>query len=167
MYEQVNLGLSWFTNMKSIIINFATKEEYRFDQNSSDLINTILLADAASPQTFLRKMQQEFEQSWKSTIDNSSRLSFYSKLKTNIMWEPYLYHARSFDDRKMAARVRCSAHKLHIETGRHCNTPRADRFCEYCSLNRNGLKVIEDEDHLLSDCPVGQPHRQKMASLLQ
>jgi hypothetical protein len=44
--------------------------------------------------------------------------------------------------------MRISAHKLHIETGRHKNTPRRDkRICTFCDSGS-----IEDETHFLIYC---------------
>ena len=50
------------------------------------------------------------------------------------------------------AKFRCSSHKFKIETGRHRNIPRQDRFCEFC-FQRNGLRVTGDELHVFFNCP--------------
>ena len=41
------------------------------------------------------------------------------------------------------------SHKLHIETGRHQNTPREERICHLCTLNK-----VEDEEHFITECPA-------------
>ena len=50
------------------------------------------------------------------------------------------------------ARLRCSSHKLRIETGRHTGEPLADRVCKLCLKNRN-VYVLEDEYHHVMTCP--------------
>ena len=53
----------------------------------------------------------------------------------------------SFRERQMTSKILCSSHKLHIETGRHTNTPREERTCQLCSSNE-----IESEDHFIVNC---------------
>ena len=65
----------------------------------------------------------------------------------------------NFKARRSTAQIRCSAHKLHIETGRHHKTAREDRACVYChkELDRS---IIDDENHLLHSCPIGLKERE-------
>ena len=49
--------------------------------------------------------------------------------------------------RKTIAKVRCSNHCLEIEKGRHRNVSREDRTCNMCKD-----KVVEDEEHFLTEC---------------
>ncbi len=45
-----------------------------------------------------------------------------------------------------------SAHKLHIEMGRHTRTPREHRVCKLCA-ERDDVLVVEDELHVF-ECPA-------------
>ena len=59
------------------------------------------------------------------------------------------------------AKLRLSAHNLHIETGRFSKnrTPRDERFCPYCKT-MNIFKV-ENEVHFLLSCSLLNEERQK------
>ena len=49
-----------------------------------------------------------------------------------------------FLHKKAMSRFRCSGHMLKIETGRHHNIDRENRFCQFCETTEH-LKVVEDE----------------------
>ena len=66
---------------------------------------------------------------------------------------------KKFNTRRSTSRIRCSSHKLHIETGRYINTDRQARVCFFCR-NTSNLSVIESEDHILNSCYNGANIRQ-------
>jgi hypothetical protein len=81
-----------------------------------------------------------------------SKLGIFKLVKRGHGYEPYL----SLLPRRLRtalAKVRLSAHKLRVETGRHCRPPlpREQRICLRC----NRLQV-DDELHLVFDCD--DPH---------
>ncbi len=82
--------------------------------------------------------------------------SFKSKFKT------YLDIFSDFNMRCCFAKLRLSAHNLHIETGRYSNRniPREERYCLFCKT-KNDL-VIEDEIHFLTCCPLFATEREEM-----
>ena len=47
------------------------------------------------------------------------------------------------------AQIRCSSHKLRVETGRYTSEARHDRNCRLS----NSATAIEDEPHILLRCP--------------
>ena len=67
------------------------------------------------------------EQWWTAITRNSTesglsnKLKFYSLLKADFEIEPYLENVNDFHLRKNICKLRCSDHKLEIETGRHKN----------------------------------------------
>ena len=61
--------------------------------------------------------------------------------------------------REAFTRLRVMSHSLRIETGRWSRTPRELRKCN-CNLN-----VIQDEQHVLIECPLSQPLRQIYGNL--
>ena len=61
------------------------------------------------------------------------------------------------------ARFRTSSHTLEIELGRHKGTLLSQRICEYCELR--GSTCIEDEFHLVLNCPMYAEIRQRYLSV--
>ena len=64
-------------------------------------------------------------------ITDNKKLNLYASFKTNYKFESYLVYITNFTIRSTLAKLRLSAHNLHIETGR-CSknrTPRDERFC--------------------------------------
>ena len=58
--------------------------------------------------------------------------------------------------------MKLSSHKLKIETGRYDNLPRDEMLCSLCNCNR-----IEDETHILLDCPSFSSIREVFFSKLE
>jgi len=59
--------------------------------------------------------------------------------------------------RPFVTRLRCGAHRLNIEIGRWAQLPRNQRLCRFCSERK-----IEDESHILLECPAFGDLRDKM-----
>ena len=68
-----------------------------------------------------------------------------------ILRESYLENVTIFKHRSCLSKLRCSAHTLRIEKGRHVNELMADRVCTLCQLD--DIYVLEDEYHFLLCCP--------------
>ena len=160
MTEQVNLRLSWYTGIEGVIKHFNDIDPRSLVRNSSLLLNATSLADASNPEVLASNLQKRFVESWRSKIECSRKLTFYKEVKSAFTWEPYLDHASTFDDIRSTAQIRCSSHKLSIETGRYNNTSIENRICIYCELN-GCVKVTEDEIHFLTSCPQGKESRDK------
>ena len=122
-------------------------------------LNASLLAGACSSSTITNQFREHFITAWKESINSSSKLVFYKQVKDTFQWEHYLDICNKFNIRQSTAQIRCSAHKLAIETGRHNKTARDDRTCPYC-LNNDGLSILDDENHLLQQCNLGQHQRE-------
>ena len=67
---------------------------------------------------FQQKNKDQFIQQWKSEIENSSKLKYYNKYKTEFGIEQYLINIKNDKLRKLLTQFRLSAHKLAIEAGR-------------------------------------------------
>ena len=93
-------------------------------------------------------MQSKFTEFWRKALidETSSRLNFYKTVKTEFKFEDYL-KVPIFEYRKAIAKIRCSAHPLEIERGRHKNIPSENRICKLCPQ-----KEVENEDHFLTKC---------------
>ena len=103
----------------------------------------------------LTKIKQLFINQWKNAISRvplttgeTNKLKFYSSLKTVFELEPYLDNVNNFYLRKAITKLRCSDHKLKIETGRHYKLKLEERICDVCKIE------IETEIHFLTSCPL-------------
>ena len=99
-------------------------------------------------QLFQQRIKDQFIQQWKSEIENSSRLKYYNKYKTEFCIEQYLLNNKNDKLRKQLTQFRLSAHKLAIEAGRFQNIEREQRLCTFCNQHQ-----IETEFHFLRICP--------------
>ena len=87
----------------------------------------------------------------KVRLEESSKLEFYREVKTDYKFEKYLSWFKDRRHESALTRLRISAHKLHVETGRYkkydkisktyLNTPEEERICSSCT------NKIEDEYH--------------------
>ena len=95
-----------------------------------------------------KKMRSSFEASWLDEINKNSKLRTYCTIKGNFRYEDYL-DTLQFNHRRILAKLRLSAHNLHIETGRHTRpvTSINDRKCNECSTCE-----VEDEYHAVMVC---------------
>ena len=56
---------------------------------------------------------------WEVRFKESSELEFYREAKTDYELEKYLFLVKDSRHKSASTNLRISAHKLHIETGRH------------------------------------------------
>ena len=148
-HEQVSLELPWYKNISKLL-----------DKHK-------LFVDNCNPNTKLsthitHKMREEFIEIWKAAKASSSKLEFYNLIKKDFAPEKYLSRVTIPDVRKSLTRLRTSCHNLYIERGRYETplVPREDRWCVYCFYS-SGLKHVEDENHVLTKCPLYSPIRTK------
>jgi len=73
----------------------------------------------------------------------------------------YLSGRLPADVMRDVARFRLSSHYLKVETGRWHEIPRRDRVCDMC-----GLGQVQDEHHVLLECPVMADIRGRFDSVL-
>ena len=165
MNEQIRLQLSWFSNVKDLIECFSDTNQLHYQPNSSPILNATSLSERCSAPLILANIKQHFIASWKSAIRTSRKLAFYHTVKDTFDWEPYLDYANSFKDRRTTTRIRCSSHKLNIEAGRYANIPLERRKCQFCESHEIA-DVLEDEDHALHVCPIGNHVRTRLRSKL-
>ena len=130
-------GKNWAYQIKSILQQHGL--EYIWNQQTELEIpfNTIK-----------QRILDMYNQKWYSDINNSSRLKSYSLYKHEFIFEKYLKVITEPKYKIAMSRFRTSSHELRIETGRYDNTPREQRLCKSCNMNK-----IEDEFHFLLVCP--------------
>jgi hypothetical protein len=89
--------------------------------------------------------------------------------KNEFVLEPYLLHIKDKEVRSCLTKLRISAHKLHIETGRHCipYRPVNERICRVCTsgqvesevqfllyCERHGAERLDMFDQIINIYPV-------------
>ena len=138
--EQKNLGLSWYSNVTGIT------EKYCTSDGSSNIRISIPVA---------KSMREEFVRNWEISKSLSPKLEFYNKIKKKFELEKYLSIIQFSAARENFTRFRISCHNLYVERGRYETplVPREERWCVYCNLTLK-IKCIEDEAHVLTDCPL-------------
>jgi exonuclease III len=99
--------------------------------------------------TLKQRITDQYMQSWSDSIKNMNRLEFYAAIKEEFKFEKYLDEIMNVKQRKALTKLRCSAHNLQIEIGRHQKTPRNERHCKICKS-----KSIENEYHFVLICPI-------------
>ena len=148
--EQKELGLSWFQDTKGLL----------------DVIDE----SGENPAHIIRKKAEVvFENAWIEGINKSSKLKFYSSIKKEIVFEPYL-SINDMSKRKGVAQFRTSSHRLNNETGRYIPLNKClnidqitwNKCCKTCSFPNSEYTIslpfadpiIEDEWHVLAVCPL-------------
>ena len=100
-------------------------------------------------------------------MTDNKKLNLYASFKRNYKFESYLDYITNFTIRSTLAKLRLSAHNLHIEIGRVSKnrTPRDERFCPYCkTLN---IFTVENEVHILLSCSLLNEERHKFVESIQ
>ena len=107
-----------------------------------------------------------FIRKWKSTLrENASKqngkLRTYALFKDIFEREKYLSGIKKYSVRKCFTKFRISAHLLETERGRYKNIDLIDRKCSFCDKG-----AIEDEIHLLFNCPLYENKRKTFESII-
>ena len=148
--EQLRLKLSWF---KSI-----SKLYFGLTQNNLSTAEVISTADV------LREASLRFRESWDTERTANRKLGFYNVIKSEFGLEEYLNMEIKHKEVISLARIRMSAHKLKVETGRYFmnRENNVNRACPVCTNMENATllsalpyyhPIIEDENHVLLTCP--------------
>ena len=170
--EQIKSSMSWFSGIRGIIDNFDNGvQSSDYEKNTSPFLNALQMADLCTPSDITANLKNIFINSWKASLSNSSKLSFYCSVKEEFRWELYLDSVQSFNERRATSQIRSSSHKLNIETGRYAAKAREDRICDFCSKfcssSSSSYLPIEDEHHFLNICPQGASIRSSYINHLQ
>ena len=122
------------------------------------IINTLNCenVDNISEPQLMYSLKSIYEAQWANVLNRNNEVSgnklrTYSSFKQAFKFEKYLLACKTKDRRSIMTKLRTSAHKLHIETGRYSRpqkTPLKDRVCNFCNLEE-----LEDEIHLILKCP--------------
>ena len=141
--DNKTLNLEWYTTIAKCI---------RMGDGKLETLN--------QPHQIKHSIQNAYENEWLKQLNKKegNKLDSYRTYKNTISREQYLSHVKNNGHRKAMSRLRISAHKLLIETGRYTNpkTPRQERICEGCN------KGVEDEEHVTTECPLYDDIRQEV-----
>ena len=93
------------------------------------------------------KLNENFKQTWISSIESSSKSTMYTIVKNHDLTFEY-YLTKLYDtDARILLKFRTSNHNLPVETGRWKNVPFVNRICKLCNND------VGDEFHYLFKCP--------------
>lgn len=96
---------------------------------------------------FKQRLHDQFVQNWSSRLEESSRASFYSSV-SSFQFQNYLNLVKVKKYRNAIARLKCSSHRLEIESWRWHKPIRKlidERLCTNCN-------VVENDYHFLFEC---------------
>ena len=127
----ISFKTSWFTSVKKIGEALSTPIDL--------LVNSKVLLN--------KRLNESIEQSWhfKKTLYKQGKLQLYTSLKERPGFENYL-NLPNKKLRQAITKLRISAHKFPIETGRFDYRKRTERICPLC------CDGIGDEMHYLTQC---------------
>ena len=103
---------------------------------------------------------------WRFAENSDSTVATYKQMRgftAAYTAQPYIQQIRGYRLRKSLAQIRCSSHKLRVETGRYTSEARHERTCRLCST----ATAIEDEQHILLHCPQLDDLRNAHSHLFQ
>lgn len=112
-------------------------------------------------QNLLQKLNEQYVENWRNEVHriNSNRgngrnkLRFYKCFKQTFEVEPYCKTVLNRTHRGAITKFRSGTAPISIEIGRYNNVPYDQRHCIYCK-NIGIVNVVEDENHVLLECPL-------------
>ena len=142
---------TWARSVKNLLCTTGFAEVW-FNQGVPDIGSFISL--------FKQRITDMFIQNWRGQLDNSSRARFYRTIKPEFSTSKYLDLVECKSHRIALTRFITSSHTLKIETGRWTRpkTPINNRLCQHC------INKVEDEFHILTECPLYRTIRQRLIS---
>ena len=85
------------------------------------------------------RLQNQFRQEWSSTMEASTKCVLYRNLKIKFELETYLLRL-PWNIWRNIVKLRCSNHKLEIETGQYAGIDRDHRYCSKYAMNIIGVE---------------------------
>ena len=129
---------SWCSLLRDLLSSLGFYEVWLFQDVGND---KLFLANVK------QRLHDNFIQNWNERLENSSRALFYRNISC-FRLQPYLISCNIKKFRFSLSRLRVSAHRLKIESGRWARPnpiPVEQRKCNIC-------EVLEDEYHFVLEC---------------
>ena len=101
------------------------------------------------------KLFNAYKNDCKVNILKKPKLRTFQLIKDEPRTEKYVTENLTLSERSFLSQLRFDILPFHIETGRFVNTSLNERICNSCNLN-----LLEDEFHLIFDCPVYNQERE-------
>ena len=133
---------SWASCMYTILNQLNMQELWELQGNFSGTTYS---------QPFKSSLEKMYATQWKTYISRENvpnKLCTYAEFKQDFKIENYIL-SLPLKARRNFTKLRISAHRLAIETGRYSKpkTPREERLCVLCNKSE-----VEDERHMLMEC---------------
>jgi hypothetical protein len=123
------------------LCKFCGIEHILYTSDANEILYQLSKLDTNLKALYIKKWETE-----KAQFQSHSKLEFFTQLKDNFEMSDYLHVMKNPLHRSALTRVRLSAHKYPIETGRYQNINREDRECPL------GCNALGDEEHYLLSC---------------
>ena len=130
---------SWFNSM-SKLLKFVNLEKLLARSDNE------IRGEVATMKSSLREIYDNVWFRERGELFENSKLDFLVSLKENLCMSPYLLKCSIPSFRSAITKIRTSAHKLPVETGRYKNVPRENRLCPF------GCNVVGNESHYMFEC---------------
>ena len=106
--------------------------------------------------TLVKNLDQIGRQSLLKEFETMPKLFTYAKIKINTGTEGYIENNITTQQRSILAKFRTGAYPINIETEQYTRQPLKERTCPNC------INAIQDETHLLVECPLYSKTRKQL-----
>ena len=158
----------------STLIKKAFNQQLQGHYNWVSQINTIKhefnVSTEQSDYNIKRKIKEKYGEILNENIakclNQHRKLRTFAQFKSAMKFEKYLESMQNFSIRSCFTRFRLGVHDLEIERGRFNRQPLPieQRVCKQCQTDK--VKIVEDEKHLLMQCPAYSSQRTTMMNKL-
>ena len=150
-------NLPWASNIRHIFTSNEMHQQYLQKINETEERRYGPISNK-----LFKKLLEMFHATTHNVAQTSSKMKTLALLKSTPGREQYLSAVTNSKHRTALTRLRLSAHRLEIETGRYTvpKTEAANRYCVHCQFN--GINAVEDEIHFLIKCPMLNKLREEL-----
>jgi len=147
------VGISWCRHTLRLVRKYGLEQELS-DCHLDAALQQPAQSNVSWSSAVKRKVRALAEQKWLTQIEQMPKLITYSRIKSSLRLEPYLLTESSRRSACLLTQLRCGTNGLAVDRMRRSingvQVARADRVCLNCANDSN---VVEDESHVLLDCP--------------
>jgi len=138
MFNSSGEQCNWVSRVKTLLLQYSFDHEWSNQnvENENTFINSLK-----------ERMVFQFEEEWKSEVQNKDRFSLYRQIKQVCTVEPYLYALDKKPYRDAWIRFRLGISDLYVHRNRYNCNPHST-VCPLC------MEEDEDENHFLFYCPA-------------
>ncbi|MEW8544936.1 MAG: reverse transcriptase family protein, partial [Candidatus Thiodiazotropha sp.] len=154
--KQVFVWMCNKSNLNCKNWNFRIQKQLELLQINGEDRNAIFQIETRMFALFKGEWKRKIESNRGTRPNQSNKLRTYRNFKTEYVTERYVKVLLSKSERSAMAKFRCGVAPLRIETGRFERLPVEQRLCFHCSGH------VEDELHVLTECPLYQDLRDNL-----